>query len=156
MHLESATLPHLWAHHMAKSSHLTAADYRLRVAEVLAGRVLAAVDATGLPVALGGFLVPDNGGPVTCWFSVVRDRGVERRMARLALLMRSALRTAAPNFVDVGLAAYVDDDNPVGRRLAAALGFSADDLIGFGIRRWLIHGGHADRQAGEKAIRAGG
>lgn len=155
MRLEPATLPHLWAHHIAKSSPLAPADYRLRVAEVLDGRVLAAVDATGLSVALGGFLVPDNGGPVTCWFSVVRDRGVERRMARLALLMRSALRTAAPHFIDVGLAAYVDDDNPVGRRLAAALGFSAGEVIGCGIRQWF-HGGHADRQAGKEAIRAGG
>lgn len=155
MRLEPATLPHLWAHHIAKSSPLAPADYRLRVAEVLDGRVLAAVDATGLSVALGGFLVPDNGGPVTCWFSVVRDRGVERRMARLALLMRSALRTAAPHFVGVGLTAYVDDDNPVGRRLAAALGFSAGEVIGCGIRQWF-HGGHADRQAGKEAIRAGG
>lgn len=156
MRLEPATLPHLWAHHIAKTAPLAAADYRLRVAEVLDGRVLAAVDATGLPVALGGFLVPDNGGPVTCWFSVVRDRGVERRMARLALLMRSVLRAAGPHLAGVGLAAYVDDGNPVGRRLAAALGFKADTLIGCGIRRWLIHGGHADRQDGEEAIRAGG
>lgn len=154
MHLEPATLPHLWAHHIAKSSHLAAADYRLRVAEVLDGRVLAAVDATGLPVALGGFLAPDNGGPVTVWFSVVRGRGVERHMARLALLMRSALRSAAPHFVDVGVAAYVDDDNPVGRRLAAALGFDADEIVVGSIRRWLY--GLADRQDGEETIRARG
>lgn len=154
MRLFRADFDMLLRHLAAKSAPLRASDYSGLVAEVFAGRAFAGIDRDGTPLALGGVFVPDLGGPGTCWLSVVPGR-LERQLVVAALLMRRVIRAAAPEFGGDGLAAYVDDSNPHGARLAAALGFEATAVTFGRIRRWGTHG-RADRQDGTQAIQSRG
>ncbi len=153
MQLIVANLGHVLTHLVAKTEPLGGPTYTLIVAEVLEGRVMAVLDATGVPVSIGGVFANQAQGPGTCWFSVVpgvRPQG----MPTVALMLRRVVRTVAPAFPD-GVAAYVRDDNQQGRRLARAIGFEPGDLVTSSARQWRFGGGRSDRKASEAASGAG-
>ena len=130
-----ATVADLLGHFAAKNVPLPRADYRLYVDEVMAGRALV-LDVDGAPAVLGGVFVPDLGGPCTCWFSVVAGALSAGSLVRLVRVMRDVRDAVAPA-AGTGLAAYVDDGNGAGQRIATALGFRPTDLQVGPLRRWM-------------------
>lgn len=153
MRLVVADLGQLLTHLAGKSHPLGLPTYTSMVAEVLEGRVMAVLDATGFPVSIGGVFANQAQGPGTCWFSVVP--GVRpAAIPTVALMLRRVVRTVAPAFPN-GVAAYVRDDNPHGRRLARAIGFEPGDLVTTSTRQWRFGGGRSDRQASQAAGGAG-
>lgn len=143
-----ATLEHMFQHLIAKNCPLPEPEYRALIAEVVDGSVMAAIDDGGNPVALGGLLVPDAGGPVTAWFSVV-PLSLRRSLVSLVRLLRVVLQRTDD------AAAYVRDDNPAGQRLARALGFERTETMAGSLRQWRRHVRHVERPNLTETIRAG-
>lgn len=139
MQLEPATLAHLARFQALKKSPLSAHEYGLLLVEVVSGRVWAAVDAAGAPLAIGGTLPPaDLSTPGRTWLSVVPE--VARRLRPALRLMRRRLDEDAAAY-PAGVVCVVFDANMAGRRLAALLGFieterMADRLRG--AREWRL------------------
>ena len=130
MRLEAATLAHVWSHGLARHWHPQPFEYRLVVAETLAGRVWAGVVSDGTPLVLGGCLaVP--GEPGCFWLSVAP--GCQTRMLPAVRGMRAQIAIEAGRHPG-GVVAYVRDDNMAGRRLAQLCGFEEGEPAG-GVRR---------------------
>lgn len=148
MRLQRATLADVWAHTLAKKWPPSEHEYRLLVQETLSGRVWAGIEdkAGGLPVAIGGVIVPTDGLPGTCWLSVTVE--ARQRIAALALMMRRVIAADRP---DAGVVCAVDADNTAGRRLAHALGFRVERRRVAGMVEWgedERHRRHDHRQSG--------
>jgi hypothetical protein len=142
MRLVLADMGHLWEHQRLKNRHLPAREYSLRVGEVLRGRVFAALDDAGQPLALGGIFDAGDGGPGYPWLSVVPG-GLGSQLIPAVRHMRRVIGWAAGDFPS-GLACSVDDGNVNGQRLARALGFVPGAVDVHGLRYWdhADHGGH--------------
>lgn len=128
MRLEQATIGHIWQHAIDKGAGPPAQEYRLQIAEAVAGRVHAAVADDGAVLAIGGLFeaAPDTAPAV--WLSVAPD--VRRSLVAAVRLMLRCLRP--------GVVCYVRDDNAAGQRLARILKFTPCDRAIDGLRQWEI------------------
>lgn len=113
MRLGLATPADLWAFFDAQLWPPSDSDYREALAVSRAGRLHAAFDDAGVPVAIGG--ITDAGG---VWLDVTPAAAV--RFAPVALMMRRVLRAAG---ACQPLWCLVRLENLTGLRLAAVLGF---------------------------------
>lgn len=130
------------------------AEYRVLSGECFDGRVMAALDEAGTAIAAGGLLAPDNGGPLYAWFSADAGR-LRRRMPALMIVMRRVLRAVSER---QAVAVYVQECNPIGARMALALGFEPGGLVFGDVRQWnLTRAAHGQdlRQAAKAAGGAG-
>jgi hypothetical protein len=138
MRLVRADLALTWRHMLLKSWHYPEHEYRLLVAEAMAGCVWAAIDGDD-PVALGGLYVPRPDLPGTIWLSVIPDLGA-RRLLQAVLLMRRFI-AAAEAAHDPGVVCCVDFGNERGARLGRALGFVPTDTCIASLQEWRRRGG---------------
>lgn len=146
-----ATIAHVWAHFLLKTQHPSEHEYRLILALVRDGEVVAVMDR-GEPIALGGAVLDDGCPERRVWLSIVP--GIADRILPAALIGRRLIRDWARGHAG-GLVTCVDDRNEEGKRLATLLGFAPTDVAGVDLRLWrYAHGKRRrddHRQAGEAA-----
>lgn len=156
MRTTPATLAHVWAHYVRKSIHPREREYRLILALLREGGVVAVIDR-GEPIALGGTVLDDGCPERRVWLSIVP--GIADRILPAALIGRRLVREWARGHA-AGLVTCVEDRNEEGRRLATLLGFVPTDVAGTDLRLWrYAHGGRRRddlRQGGEAAGEHGG
>lgn len=150
MHVAPAQVADVMALTVANGFPLPRLHYKSLIAQVVVSEAYALRDdERGEPNAIVGCLdFPDRPGEI---FFIARSGGLGRRLLPVCTVARRMLALAAPAR-PYGLVCWVRADNPLGQRLARALGFHLTDVVVADWRMWRFGHGRCG-EVGQRSVR---